>query len=113
MPSPAETSPSSLVWGLVIVGVLVVAGAIVFLWRGKGLAPLNPLAGISLLAGIGASLVGLLLSYLVGGLLGLAAVYLGISGRQDRVHGGLALAITGMVLGGVAVAMYLVGRLIN
>lgn len=74
----------------------------------------TPLAGLSLLSGIAAVLVGLLISYIIGGLLGLAAVYLGNSERsQARALGVHWLAIAGIVLGGVAIVMYIAGRLIE
>ena len=75
------------------------------------MAARNPLAGLSLLAGIAAVWIGLLFSYLIGGLLGLAAVYLGNSGRQSRALGAGGLAIVGIVLGGLSIVMYILGRL--
>jgi hypothetical protein len=98
------------IWIAVTVGVLIVTG--VFLFRGKtGPAVRVPLAGVSLLAGIASVLVGLLISYLIGGLLGLAAIYLGNSDRaQAKALGVHWLPITGIVLGVAGVAMYLIGR---
>lgn len=93
--------------------VLAVTGTILF-WKKTGPAVRTPLAGLSLLSGIAAVLVGLLISYIIGGLLGLAAVYLGNSERsQARALGVHWLAIGGIVLGGVAIVMYIAGRLIE
>jgi membrane protein DedA with SNARE-associated domain len=74
--------PQLGIWILVTVVVLAVTGTILF-WRKTGPAVRLPLSGLSLLAGIAAVIVGLLISYLIGGLLGLAAVYLGNSERRQ------------------------------
>lgn len=100
-------------WILVVVVVVVVTGTILF-WRKSGPAVRLPLSGLSLLAGIAAVLVGLLLSYIIGGLLGLAAVYLGNSERRQAKASGVHwLPITGMVLGVVGIVMYIAGQLIE
>jgi hypothetical protein len=102
--------PQLGLWIVVVLVVLVVTGTILF-WRKSGPAVRTPLAGLSLLSGIAAVLVGLLISYLIGGLLGLAAVYLGNSERsQAKALGVHWLPIAGIVFGVAGIVMYIIGR---
>jgi hypothetical protein len=75
---------------------------------------MNPAAIISLVLGIAAVIVGLIASVAIGAILGLIAVGVGAVGRQQAaLKGGLPLAIAGIVLGWVAVALQLIAAFID
>jgi hypothetical protein len=71
----------------------------------------NVLAIVSLALGIVALVLVLVVSLVIGGILGLIALGIGNAGLQwSRAHGGSgkALAIAGMVIGGVADLIFIV-----
>jgi hypothetical protein len=74
----------------------------------------NAAAIISLVIGIVAVVIGLFVSVPIGAILGLVAVGVGAVGRQQAgLKGGLPLAIAGIVLGWVAVAIQLIAAFID
>jgi hypothetical protein len=73
-------------------------------------AQANPAAIVALVAGIAAVLASLFLSIVIGGILALVALLAGgfARGQAKKGMGGDGMAIAGMVLGGISIAINII-----